>query len=384
MLNIPYENEKVNILPEPIVFQSFLPNHVLNIHESVVHPKAKNVRYTNREIEKFFRYQDIYDYEQPKKKADFKDEAERVQGAYSLRISLGGQLVELKRKLGKKPDDLGKSKGDVIDGFSRESRNRFIKLLLSIDYEKMGSPFFYTLTYPGAFSNDPRTWKKNLDTFIKRLRREYPDLCGTWRLEPQKRGAPHFSGFLWGCDDLGTQNGKGWFSRAWFEVVGSGDEKHLRAGTGIMRVPDDEGERLKLMMYQAKYQTKAEKGGVKQEFDFPVGRYWGLFERKKLAIKIEEFDIDRSLFFKIRRVMKKKLEKLHEEGKKKVAEKALELLQNGSEKKLIELMKNQTGKNRFREVVKGKQNGLWLKMSNRDIEKLLILFVDESEPEDGW
>jgi len=249
--------------------------------------------------------------------------------------------VELKKLLGKKPESLGKESGDVINGYSRESRNRFIKLLLSIDYKKMGVPFFYTLTYPGSFSNDPRVWKRDLDAFIHRMKREFPDLCGTWRLEPQKRGAPHFSGFLWGCDYLGTPKGKAWFSRAWYEVVGSGDERHLRAGTGISRELMIETR----IFYLAKYQTKKEKGGVSQEFDYPVGRYWGCFERKKLSIKVEEFEIDRALFFRLRRVMKKSLEK-------------------------------RLGKNRFREVVKGKQNGLWLKMSNQTIESLLSLFVD--------
>jgi hypothetical protein len=264
---------------------------------------------------------------------------------FRVMISEGGQLVELKRKLGDKPTELGKSRGDVIDGYTRESRNRFIKILLSINYAAMGSPFYYTLTYPGEYSNDPRQWKRDLDTFRKRLKRQYPDYCGTWRLEPQKRGAPHFSGFLWGCDDLGTVRGKKWFSRQWYEVVGSGDEKHLRAGTGISREIMIDTR----IFYMAKYQTKTEKGGMKQEFDYPVGRYWGIFERKKLAIKNEEFEIDRELYFKLRRVMKKKLEK-------------------------------RLTKNKFREVVKGKQNGLWVKMSNRDIEKLLILFVDETEP----
>jgi hypothetical protein len=322
------------------------------IHEQNQKQPKKNLRKVNREIEKFFRYQNIYDYEQPQKKPIFQDEAEKVSGAFSIRIAAGGQLVELKKKLGKKPDELGKSKGDIIDGFSRESRNRFIKLLLSIDYKKMGDPLFYTLTYPGAFSNDPRQWHKDLDVFIHRLKREFSNLCGTWRLEPQKRGAPHFCGFLWGCDRLETYEGKLWFSRSWYEVVGSGDEKHLHAGTGIMRVPHDEYERWKLMMYQAKYQTKKEKGGVSQEFDYPVGRYWGAFERKNLAVSIEEFDIDRWLYFKLRRVGKKVLQK-------------------------------RIGKNKFIEAVKGNESGLWIRMSNDDIEKLLKLYVDGMN-RSGW
>jgi len=317
----------------------------INLHEENQRTPRKNPRKVNREIEKFFRYQNIYDYEQPEKRSVFEEEAKKVEGSFSLRIAYGGQLVELKRLLGKKPDDLGKKPGDIIGGYSRESRNRFIKLLLAIDYEKMGVPLYYTITYPNEWSGDPRQWKKDLDHLSHRLKRAFPDYCGTWRLEPQKRGAPHFCGFLWGCDYLESYEGKKWFSRQWFEVVGSGDEKHLLAGTGIMR-------ELKVMdrvFYMAKYQNKKEKGGDRQEFDYAVGRYWGCFNRKKLAIKVEEFEIDRALFFRVRRVLRKCLQR-------------------------------RIGKNRFIEDVKGKQNGLWMKMSNETIEALLNLFVDEHAP----
>lgn len=329
----------------PVVPGSFYDrSRSLDIHEENQRKPKKNLRKINREIEKFFRYQDIYDYEQSEKRSEFEEEAKKSTGEFRMRIAVGGQLVELKKKLGKKPDNLGKSSGDVIDGYSRESRSRFIKLLLSIDYKKMGIPIYYTMTYPNEWSKDPRTWKRDFDAMLRRMKREFPDLCGTWRLEPQKRGAPHFAGFLWGCDRLKTYKGMLWFSRQWFEVVGSGDEKHLGAGTTIS--PEERIENR--IFYMAKYQTKAEKGGVSQQFDYPVGRYWGVFERKKLSINVEDFEVDRALFFRIRRVMKKQLEK-------------------------------KLGKNRFREAVKGKQNGLWMKMSNQTIESLFMLFVDESD-----
>jgi hypothetical protein len=327
----------------------------------------------NNEITRWWRYHDIYDYERPAKEEGFAAEAEEVTGAFTMSIAEGGQLVELKRKLGHKPDSLGKSKGDVIEGYSRESRNRFMKLLLSIDYGKMGVPLFYTLTYPGEFSLDPRVWKRDLHTFVMRMKREFPDLCGTWRLEPQKRGAPHFSGFLWGCDRLKLTDGKQWFSRQWFEVVGSGDEKHLRAGTGIDAVSDIS----EAIYYMAKYQTKADKGGVAQEFSYPVGRYWGIFERKRLAIRVEEFGIDKALYFKVRRVMRKLLESRFKEGRQKAAIKILALASRGEGSAALRLYQSEQSKKRFKEVIAGRQNGLWVKMTNQDIEKLLSLLVDE-------
>lgn len=316
-------------------------NKALKLHESMVRPRAKKAKFTNRKIDQFFKNQNIHDYEPDIKKSYF-DDIET--SGFSVMIADGGHLVEIKRQLGSKPDELGKKKGDLIDGYSRGSRNRFIKKLLSIDYKKMGTPLFYTLTYPGEYSDDPKAWKRDLDAFFLRLRRRYHGLCSTWRLEPQKRGAPHFCGFLWGCDDLKTKDGKVWFSSAWYEVVRSGDQKHLRAGTGISQ----ELTIMTRIFYMAKYQTKSDKGGTRQEFDYPVGRYWGVINRKKLAIQKEEFEVDRSLYFKLRRVMKK-------------------------------LLKKRPTKNRFREVAKGKQNGLWVSMSNEDILKLLNLYVMNDE-----
>jgi hypothetical protein len=308
--------------------------------------KKQNMRLTsNSRLVKWLRYHETDDYK--KKSDDYLDEFESCPGRYKILYSEGGRLVELKRILGHEPSELKSSKRNIIDGYSRESRNRFLKTLISINYSIMGIPLFYTLTYPGEYSNNPKRWKRDLETFVKRLERIYPELSGTWRLEPQRRGAPHFSGFLWGCDDLSTMEGKKRFSQMWFEVVGSGDEKHLRAGTGIDKA---EGDLMKWIFYMAKYQTKIEKGGVSQEFDYPVGRYWGLFNRKKISISKQEFEVDRNIFFKVRRIIKKQLEK-----------------------KLT--------KNKYREVVSGKSNGLWISMSNETIFKLINLIVGNEESE---
>ena len=329
-MNIPSELEKVNRVKKPSY-------------------KRSKIRFiSNDKALLYLRNQDIQSYKPPKKKNTFIDQDEEIKNPcrYKLDYSVGGRLVEIKRLLGEKPEGLGKRKGDVIDCYSRESRNRFIKLLMSIDYNKAGVPFFYTLTYPGEFSSDPRVWKRDLRIFYDRLRYKFPNMYGTWRLEPQKRGAPHFCGFLWGCPGLETMEGKKEFSKDWYEVVGSGDKRHLRAGTGI----DVEKDIQQRIFYMAKYQTKAEKGGVKQEFDYPVGRYWGVWNRKKLEIKKEEFELDKNLFFKVRRVMRKKLER-------------------------------RLTKNKYREVIKGKSSGLWVSMSNDDILRLVDHIVREQESE---
>jgi len=317
----------------------------VNIHQKPSKkPKMRLV--SNDRLTKWLRNHETDDYKRPATNLFYNEDIKP--GKYKLSYSPGGKLVELKKVLGHKPGDLIESKRNIIDGYSRGSRNRFLKLLISIDYKKMGVPLFYTLTYPGEYSNNPKIWKRDLDVFIKRLERLYPGLCGTWRLEPQRRGAPHFSGFMWGCEDLSTIKGKLKFSKMWFEVVGSGDERHLRAGTGIEAPKDD---LTGLIFYCSKYQAKSEKGGVPQQFDYPVGRYWGVFNREKLSISKEEFEIDSNLFFKIRRVLKRKLAKCLK-------------------------------KNIYRKIMSENHNGIWLIMSNEVILKLIDLII-KNEEEDG-
>ena len=60
----------------------------------------------------------------------------------------------------------------------------------------------------------------------------------------------------------------------WYEVVGSGDEKHLLAGTRVEFVRHRSG----IMAYTSKYFMKP---CALAEWDY-VGRYWGVFKRDQL------------------------------------------------------------------------------------------------------
>jgi hypothetical protein len=168
-----------------------------------------------------------------------------------------------------------------------------LELLASLNREALGLlPLFLTLTYPGSFSPDPGVWKRDLDVFIKRLRRAYPDAALIWKLEPQKRGAPHFHLLLFGVEHIPYT----WLRRAWFEVVGSGDEKHLLAGTRVERVKSWRG----VMSYAAKYLGKVEAAA-----DWPdyVGRWWGVSGRKLLPILLYTGYLGRTAFYAFRRVL---------------------------------------------------------------------------------
>ncbi len=187
----------------------------------------------------------------------------------------GASYLKVTRKGHKEPvenvddDEQDKAKRGKITGFSRKSRKRMIQELSKVRRDNL--PIMVTLTYPGEYSHDPKTWKNDLDNFLRRLARKFKNASGVWKLEPQKRGAPHFHLFVWGA---GYAELLSWVSLAWFQVVKSGDIRHLYAGTRVEKVKSLSGSRW----YASKYLGKE----IDEEgWEYP-GRWWGIFQREKL------------------------------------------------------------------------------------------------------
>ena len=217
---------------------------------------------------------------------------------YTLSIADNASLVSLKVENLPSLFPVSSPRG-VIQAFSKKSRLRMMRFINSIDIEKMTAGFFVTLTYPKEFAKNPLVWKEHLRIFKERLNREFPAVSGLWRLEPQRRGAPHFHLILWGCSSLFTTAGKKWLSRVWYEVVNSGDIKHLRAGTQIKRLVSSK----QLFYYVSKYMAKTQKGYTTAQFKYPVGRYWGVWYRKRLAISFTKKVLTLSQFYQGRRIL---------------------------------------------------------------------------------
>ncbi len=165
-----------------------------------------------------------------------------------------------------------------ITCFSTQSRQRLRLALARVDQGKTGKAVFSTLTYPNEFPLDAQTFKRHLDVFGKRFLRAYPDAGFFWKLEFQKRGAPHFHPMFFGLHlqekTRALSRFREWLAETWFEVVNSGDGKHLAAGTSaeIMR------SSVAILRYCAGYVSKADQTltGVK------VGRYWGIVGRSRI------------------------------------------------------------------------------------------------------
>lgn len=145
----------------------------------------------------------------------------------------GGSKLETKRERYKIPQRGGGMRS-VVKEFTWNSRRRLMRKIAELKRDVF--PLFVTLTYPESFPVDSKVYKEHLRRFGIYLERAYPRAAFIWRLEFQKRGAPHYHLLVYGISSQQLKPFRAWLSNEWYQIVGSGDEKHLRAGTQAKRL----------------------------------------------------------------------------------------------------------------------------------------------------
>lgn len=123
-----------------------------------------------------------------------------------------------------------------------------------------------TLTYPREFPANGKTCKRHLNAFLQFLRRRIRPLSYLWFFEFQRRGAPHFH-LLYRSG--GVTIDKLDVSERWYSIVGSGDVRHLSAGTRIETIRCRDGARRYAVKYAAKMRQKIVPDGFRS-----VGSFW--------------------------------------------------------------------------------------------------------------
>ncbi|MFP7706550.1 hypothetical protein [Trueperella sp. LYQ141] len=179
--------------------------------------------------------------------------------------------------------------------WSRKSRARMCKRLAELDYSPLfvggaSAPVMLTLTLPGDFRTctpDGDVFKRQVSRFRERWFRKWGTrLVGVWKLEFQRRGAPH----LHILTTIPVSAGRGfaqWFSRAWMESVNHPDEseraKHLIAGTGIdwsyVRYASNPALVAAYFTKHGMFWAKAYQNRVPEGWE-NVGRFWGYWGLK--------------------------------------------------------------------------------------------------------
>ncbi len=205
-------------------------------------------------------------------------------------IQAGADYEDEKRK---------RPKRSRIHSFTAGSRFRQMTTLAKVD-RRGAVPTFLTLTYPAIWPDDCREWKKHLDRFWRAAVRAFPGLAAMWKLEPQRRQAPHFHALCWGVSRIPWQ----WLAVRWACIIhglrgpkkfptgpgkrGAAEFRHwldntsdlpeevkdsIRVGTRIEKLRSWNG----VAYYVAKYISKGVDGGWEN-----AGRYWGIVGRASM------------------------------------------------------------------------------------------------------
>ncbi len=234
----------------------------------------------------------------------------------------GGSLIKCSRE--KKCQPLPPVKRGEVLGFSRKSRGRMIATQAKIRWRTDHLPFFMGNTCPDkvpAADHVIASWGR----FCRRYQRRFPKGALLWRKEIKDRQSgtcagewvPHYHSFAYNCPrkfDYQEERGKWvkvlfnetngwtieiyclnesgkkvlhlreqlgfnvqdrlteWWSRNWYEAMGSGEIKHYKSGASFQRIEKAEGVRH----YTSKYMAKVE---VASASPHCKGRWWGIVSR---------------------------------------------------------------------------------------------------------
>jgi hypothetical protein len=157
-----------------------------------------------------------------------------------------------------------------INKFSESSGRRMRRYLRECVPEYVN---MVTLTYPYGLGRSGSESKQHLKRFIQELKR-YSERDGDsdlfwsvfWFMEFQKNGAIHYHLFTT------HRFSKEFIANCWYRIVGSEDERHLRAGTRIEKL---RAGRKGTISYAAKYAVKSEQKEIPDEIK-DAGRFWGV------------------------------------------------------------------------------------------------------------
>jgi hypothetical protein len=195
-------------------------------------------------------------------------------------IAVGGAFFAIKAGKCYRNEMAGGKRGE-IRGFSPASRRRLMTLMASVDRTQFTrKPLFVTLTYPGKYPTDAKVYKAHLKAFISRFNRRYPHTAIIWRLEYQKRGAPHYHLMIFTKWFVPWK----WVAGAWYDATGAREYLTLVAGTETRAIRSWRG----VQFYAAKYLSKTTMlpAGAKP------GRLWGVHCREDLHIRLQVIRID--------------------------------------------------------------------------------------------
>lgn len=214
----------------------------------------------------------------------------------------------------------------VITEWSRKSRSSMCRTFAELDYSPLVEsgriPAMITLTYPGDWevvAADGASVKRHMVLWRKRFQREYGEPARyIWKLEFQRRGAPHIH--LWMAPPISPgRSGRSfsqWLSEAWALVVDHPDPvqkaRHRLAGTAIdVRNGLKACDPKRLAVYFTKHSSPSMHSDKEYQHIVPElwrrpgrgpGRFWGVYGLKKAIAVVE---VGQDAYLAARRIMRR-------------------------------------------------------------------------------
>jgi hypothetical protein len=154
-----------------------------------------------------------------------------------------------------------------IREWSPKSRKNCVRILAACPLPEAWD--MITLTYPGEFPCDGGQVHRDLETFLDRLQRRFGGLRLIWKLEFQRRGAPHLMIFLERPASIWIGERQSWLEGAWIGVLGVNG--YLRA-TWI----EWDGDPIRYILKYLRKKKDKEYQHVVPAGYVNVGRWWGI------------------------------------------------------------------------------------------------------------
>jgi len=215
----------------------------------------------------------------------FKEEMRRHRGGNpTWRVEIRGTLVHFFRVGCEAPLQI-KCKREAIGPWSQQSRSKLLRYLNKIDYGRIPSSVFVTLTYPDHVvpetyrerSQHRAVWVRYLE---ENLQRPVPIV---WRIEWEERKsgaytgklAPHFHLMVFGVRFIDHENVREW----WRKAIKAGEGPLI---TEVKAIYNEDGACRYLSKYVSKYRSldisTYHNSGLK------FGRHWGILRKELIPL----------------------------------------------------------------------------------------------------
>lgn len=228
-------------------------------------------------------------------------------------------------------------RGRAVTNWSKKSRARMFRTIPTLDLSEWsvadGDLGMLTLTLPGDWEVLTPTgshFKACIDAFRKRWVRAGLVWKGLWKLEFQRRGAPHLHALMRLPRLVNEERFDTWVARQWAEVCGSDDtlchacgivsclcvepdterRRHLAAGVGIDLSGSKYTDPRRIATYFLGHSSKHTDGKEYQHIVPELwqgegagpGRFWGYWGLDRGIVQV---DLDQREWYAVRRMLRK-------------------------------------------------------------------------------